>query len=109
MRSQSLYLATGVNKFSNLQKPKPCKTKFEPIAPCTREFSRALSKLQMIARNSDWFMALFVLAVIGQSDYFGFGFSTVLQPREYGNPLITLGITSLSEPLKMSTGSELLF
>ena len=27
-------------------------------------------------------MALFVLVVIGESDYFGFGFSTVLQPRE---------------------------
>ena len=64
MRSQSLYLVTGVNKFSNLQKPKPCKTKFEPIAPCAREFSRALNKLQIIARNSDWFMALFALVVI---------------------------------------------
>jgi len=48
------------------------------IAPCTRDFSRALSEFQVIARNSDWFMALFVPVVIGRSDYFGFGFSTVI-------------------------------
>ena len=28
----------------------------------------------MIARNCDWFMALFVPVVIGQSNCFGFGF-----------------------------------
>ena len=33
----------------------------KPIAPCTRDFSRASSELQVIARNFDWFMALFVL------------------------------------------------
>ena len=49
-----------------------------PIAPCTREFSRASSELQVIARNCDWFMALFVPVVIGQSNCFGFGFSTVI-------------------------------
>ena len=32
----------------------------------------------MIARNCDWFMALFVPVVIGRSTYFGFGFSTVI-------------------------------
>ena len=41
----------------------------KPIAPCTRDFSRASSELQVIARNCDWFMALFVPVVIGQSDY----------------------------------------
>ena len=44
----------------------------------TRHFSRALSKLQVIARNSDWFIALFAPAVIGRSNSFGFGFSTVI-------------------------------
>ena len=29
--------------------------------------------------NSDWFMALFVPVMIGQSEYFGFGFSTVMK------------------------------
>ena len=32
----------------------------------------------MIARNCDWFMEPFVPVVIGQSDYFDFGFSTVI-------------------------------
>ena len=50
----------------------------KPIVPRTRDFSRASSELQVIARNSDWFIALFVPVVIGQSDYFGFGFSTVI-------------------------------
>ena len=48
----------------------------KPIVPRTRDFSRASSELQVIARNSDWFIALFVPVVIGQSDCFGF--STVI-------------------------------
>ena len=50
----------------------------KPIAPCTRGFSRALSELQVISRNCDWFIALFVPVVIGQSNCFGFGFVTVI-------------------------------
>ena len=34
--------------------------------------------LQVIARNSDWFIALSSLVVIGRSYYFGSGFSTVI-------------------------------
>ena len=49
----------------------------KPIAPCTRDFSRASSELLVIASNCDWFMALFVPVVIGPSNCFGFGFSTV--------------------------------
>ena len=51
---------------------------FQPIAPSTRDFSRASSELQAIARNCDWLMALFVRVVIGRSNCFGFGFSTVI-------------------------------
>ena len=36
----------------------------KPIAPCSRDFFRTLSKLQVIARNSDWFIALFAPVVI---------------------------------------------
>ena len=53
-------------------------TKPKQIAPYTRDFYRALSKLQIIARNSDWFIALFVSVAIGRSNYFGWGFSTVI-------------------------------
>ena len=48
----------------------------KPIVPCTRDFFRASSELQVIARNCDWFIALPVPVVIGRSNFFGFSFST---------------------------------
>ena len=62
-----------LRQFFNQWEAKP-----KPIAPCTRDFSRASSELQVIARNCDWFMELFVSVVIGWSNCFGFGFSTVI-------------------------------
>ena len=56
----------------------PMRSKPKPIALCTRDFSRGLSKLHVIARNFDWFIALSAPVVIGRSNYFGFGFSTVI-------------------------------
>ena len=41
----------------------------KPIAPCTRDFSRALNKLQ--AGSSDWIITLLAPVVIGRSNYFG--------------------------------------
>ena len=32
----------------------------QPIAPCARDFSPTFSKLQVVTRNSDYFLALFV-------------------------------------------------
>ena len=40
----------------------------------TFSFSRALSKLLVIAWSSDWFIALFAPVMIGPSYYFGIGF-----------------------------------
>ena len=37
-----------------------------------------MSKLQVVAENSDWFIALFVPLVIGRSDYFGIGFLALI-------------------------------
>ena len=48
------------------------------MTPCTRDFSRALSELQVIARKFDWFIALFSPVVIGRSNYFGIVFATVI-------------------------------
>ena len=63
--------------FQFLKNPTPA---FQPIRkanrPCARDFSRALSKLQEIARNSDWFTALFAPVVIGRSYYSGIDFWT---------------------------------
>jgi len=56
----------------------PMRSKPKPIALSTRDFSRALSKLQIIARNCDWFIAVFAAVVIGRSNCFGFGFSTII-------------------------------
>ena len=44
----------------------------------TRDLSRASSELHVIARNCDWLIALPAPVVIGRSNYFGFGFSTVI-------------------------------
>ena len=55
----------------------------KPIAPSTRDFSRASSELQVIARNCDWLMELFVPVMIGRSNCFGFGFSTVIWKSLY--------------------------
>ena len=63
----------GSRQFFNQWEAKP-----KLIAPCMRDFSRASSELQVIARNCDWFMALFVPIVIGRSNCLGFGFSTVI-------------------------------
>ena len=65
-------------QFFNQWEAKP-----KPIAPCTRDISRASGALQVIARNCDWFMELFVPVVIGRSNCFGFGFSTVISKPLY--------------------------
>ena len=62
-----------------------CEVKPKPIAPCTRDFSRASSELQVIARNFYWFMALFVPVVIGQSNYFVLVFRQSFENRSNGN------------------------
>ena len=65
------------------EKPKP----IEPW-PCARDFSRALSKLRVSARNSDWFLAVFALVVVGRSNYFGIGFSTVTLKRSFSSSFL---------------------
>ena len=53
------------------------KQNLKPIAPCTCDISRTLSKLHVTARNSDWFVIVFAPVVIDRRNYFGIGFSTV--------------------------------
>ena len=50
-------------QFFNQWESKP-----KPIAPCTRDLSRASSELHVIARNCDWFLALSAPVVIGRSN-----------------------------------------
>ena len=59
-----------VNKLALEANPKPVVTR--PHA-----FSRAWRRLHAFASNSDWFVTLFLSVVTGQSNYFGFGFTTL--------------------------------
>ena len=52
----------------------PVRSKTKQIASCTRDFSRALRKLTVTVRNSDWFITLFAPVVIGQGNWFGYCF-----------------------------------
>ena len=89
-------------EFFNQLEAKP-----KPIALCTHEFSRALSKSQVIARNSDWFTALFAPAVIGRSNNFGktqfayFPFARNLVDAHLQMPL-NLKLTSVLQRLDYS-------
>ncbi len=51
----------------------------KPIMTRLRTFSRALCQLHVFALSFDWFTGLSVSFVIGQSNYFGFGFMTLNQ------------------------------
>ena len=68
-------LSDWLKRVAPVFQPTRSKTK---IAPCTRDFSRASSELQVIAKNCDWFITPFVPVLIGWSICFGFGFSTVI-------------------------------
>ena len=48
---------------------RPIRSKTKTNRTMYTSFSRALSELQVIARNCDWFIALFAPAVIGRSTY----------------------------------------
>ena len=47
---------------------KPMRSQTKAMGSCTCDFYRAFSKLMVFARNSDWFIALFVNVVIGQDN-----------------------------------------
>ena len=51
------------------------------MAACTGDFSRSLSKSQVISRKCDRFIALFAPVVIGRCNYFGIGFQQSLENR----------------------------
>ena len=75
-------------------------SKPKPMAPRTRDFSRASSELQLLARNCDWFIALPAPVVIGRSNCFGFGFSTVIW-----KPLYWLWISAAVHLLRPPEGA----
>ena len=50
----------------------------KPIMTCSHAFSRAWRRLHVFASGYDWFIVLLAFVVIGQINYVGFGFTTVL-------------------------------
>ena len=48
------------------------------LAPVFQRMRIEKLNKKIMARNCDWFMELFVPVVIGHSNCFGFGFSTVI-------------------------------
>jgi hypothetical protein len=55
------------------------------IVTRTHTFSRALGQLHVFTSSFDWFTGLPAPFVIGQRDYFGFGFTTRLKTALYWN------------------------
>ena len=70
-------LCDWLTKLAPLFQPMRSKTKTN-CDLVARVFPRLASVVHVFALNSDWFVALFVSVVIGQSIYFGFGFKTAL-------------------------------
>ena len=58
--------------FFNQSEVKP-----KPIVACAYTFSRALCRLRVITSSFDWFTGLSPSFLIGQSNSFGFGFTTL--------------------------------
>ena len=67
-------LSDLLKRLAQVFQPMRSKTK---IAPCTSDLSHTSSQLHVIAGNCDWFIVLPAPVVIGRSNCFGFGFSTV--------------------------------
>ena len=55
--------------------------KTKPFVTRSLTFSRALCQLHVFTSSFDWFIRLSVFFVIDQSDYFGFGFTTLIENR----------------------------
>ena len=59
--------------------PNQSEIKLKPIASCSHVFSRAWRRLHVFASRSDWFIGLSKSVVIGQRDFFGFGFRHLMK------------------------------
>ena len=62
-------------KFTPFSQPMGSQTKTNRA--WSHAFSRAWRRLQVFASSSDWLIVLFTSVVIGQRNYFGFGFATL--------------------------------
>ena len=63
---------------------------------CKTKISRAWRRLHIFVSSSDWFIAWFVSVVIGQSDCFGFGFTTLTRNVPKTTPQVFLPVPCVS-------------
>ena len=63
----------------------PIRSKTKANCDALARFSRALRQPHVITSSFDWFNVLSVSYVIGQSNYFGFGFTTLKRKPLYCN------------------------
>ena len=69
----SLRLAKKISRqFLDQSEAKP-----KPMVTCLHAFSPRLAPVHVFDSSSDWFIGLFTTDVIGQSNYFGFGFTAL--------------------------------
>ena len=67
----------------------PIRSKTKANCDALARFSRALRQPHVITSSFDWFNVLSVSYVIGQSNYFGFGFTTLKRkPLYVGSSLV---------------------
>ena len=71
----ALRLVKKISRHQNFLDQSEVKPK--PIVIYLHAFSRAWHGRHVFASSSDWFIGLFTTVVIGQSNYFGFGFTTL--------------------------------
>ena len=65
----------SLKKLASLSQPIESTVIPQPIVTRSRTFSCASCRLHVLASSFDWLTGLSVSSVIGQSDYFGFGFT----------------------------------
>ena len=63
----------------------PIRSKTKANCDALARFSRALRQPHVITSSFDWFNVLSVSYVIGQSNYFGFGFTTLKRKPLYSS------------------------
>ena len=68
-------LCDWLTKLAPLSQPMGIQTKTSCVSAA--RVSRAWRPLHVFATNSDWLVVLFSSVAIGQSNYFGFGFTTL--------------------------------
>ena len=71
-------IATGCDWLKNLAPlSRPIRSNTKTNRDLPARVPRAWRRLHVFASSSDWFIELFTTVVIGQSNYFGFGFATL--------------------------------